>query len=118
MIYEICLWGYLLWLWMGLSTFSGGQRQKILLAKALISNPSILFLDEATSALDNEAQKVIAENFSRIQATRVVVAHRLSTIVDADRIIVLEKGKIAEQGNYDELMRLNGGFCRFGKTTN
>jgi ATP-binding cassette subfamily C protein len=95
----------------GISTFSGGQRQKILLAKALLMRPSILFLDEATSALDNEAQKVIADNLSRIQATRVIVAHRLSAIIDADKIIVLEKGRIVEQGNYDELMSADGVFA-------
>lgn len=99
----------------GLSTFSGGQRQKILLAKALITQPSVLFLDEATSALDNEAQKVIAENLTKIQATRVIVAHRLSTVVDADRIIVLEKGKIVEQGSYEDLIAKDGVFAELVK---
>jgi len=95
----------------GLSTLSGGQRQKILLAKALIAKPAILLLDEATSALDNESQNVISENIAKIQTTRIIVAHRLTTIKEADRIYVLEQGKVAECGNYEELMLKNGIFA-------
>lgn len=99
----------------GLSTLSGGQRQKILITRAVINKPSVLFLDEATSALDNESQKVLADYFSHIQATRIIVAHRLSTIKDADMIYVMEKGKIVESGNYEELYSKNGFFTELVK---
>jgi NHLM bacteriocin system ABC transporter ATP-binding protein len=88
----------------GVSTLSGGQRQKILLAKALINRPAVILLDEATSALDNESQNIVTDTLEKIQATRIIVAHRLSTVKFADRIYVLEKGKIAEYGTYEELM--------------
>jgi ATP-binding cassette subfamily C protein len=94
----------------GVSTLSGGQRQKILIAKALINKPAILLLDEATSALDNESQNVITQTLAKINASKIIVAHRLSTVREADRIYVLEKGKIAECGTYDELMSKNGVF--------
>jgi ABC-type bacteriocin/lantibiotic exporter with double-glycine peptidase domain len=93
------------------STLSGGQRQKILLAKALITRPSVLLLDEATSALDNESQSIITETLEKIQATRILVAHRVSTVKYADRIYVMEKGKIIEQGTYDELMSRDNKFA-------
>ena len=90
--------------------FSGGQKQRILIARALISNPDIIFFDEATSALDNISQKAVSDNLDRLQCTRVVIAHRLSTIRHCDRIIVLDQGKIAEEGTFKELMEKKGLF--------
>ena len=90
--------------------FSGGQKQRILIARALISKPDIIFFDEATSALDNISQKAVSDNLDELMCTRVVIAHRLSTIRHCDRIIVLDKGKIAEQGTFEELMENKGLF--------
>lgn len=90
--------------------FSGGQKQRILIARALISNPDIIFFDEATSALDNISQKAVSDNLDQLMCTRVVIAHRLSTIRHCDRIIVLDKGKIVEEGNFEELMENKGLF--------
>ena len=89
---------------------SGGQKQRVLIARALISKPDILFFDEATSALDNIAQKTVSDNLDELMCTRVVIAHRLSTIRHCDRIIVLDKGKIAEEGTFEELMENKGLF--------
>lgn len=94
-------------------TLSGGQRQKILLARALVKKPRILFLDEATSALDNTAQAVVTKNLSERKITRVVIAHRLSTIMNADTIYVLENGRVVQQGRYDALMTCPGPFREF-----
>ncbi|WP_336209451.1 NHLP bacteriocin export ABC transporter permease/ATPase subunit [Nonomuraea sp. LPB2021202275-12-8] len=88
----------------GAGTVSGGQRQRIMIARALVSKPRIVFFDEATSALDNPTQKVVAESTRRLNATRIIIAHRLSTVIDADRIIVLDKGRIVQQGTYEELL--------------
>jgi ATP-binding cassette subfamily C protein len=82
----------------GNGAISGGQRQRLMIAQALIRRPRILFLDEATSALDNETQRRVIESTKALDATRVVIAHRLSTVLDADRVIVMEHGRIAEQG--------------------
>ena len=90
--------------------FSGGQKQRLLIARALIAKPSILFFDEATSALDNISQKQVADNLEQLACTRIVIAHRLSTIRHCDRIIVLDQGRIAEQGTFDELMEKQGLF--------
>ena len=92
------------------SGFSGGQKQRILIARALISKPKIIFFDEATSALDNLSQKQVSENLDKQNCTRVVIAHRLSTVRHCDRIIVLDKGKIAEEGTFEELMAKKGIF--------
>ena len=89
---------------------SGGQAQRILLARSLVHHPSILILDEATSALDNASQKTVTEAMVALKATRIVIAHRLSTIRSADRIIVLEAGTVAESGTYEELMAKDGVF--------
>ena len=93
-------------------TISGGQRQRILIARAIISNPKILLFDEATSALDNVTQSMVCETIEKMSSTRIVIAHRLSTIMKCDRIIVMDEGKIAEQGTFDELMQKNGLFYR------
>ena len=90
---------------------SGGQKQRLLIARALAPKPKILFLDEATSALDNITQKHVSESLDSLKCTRIFIAHRLSTIQKCDRIIMLENGKIAEDGTYDELMRSNGKFA-------
>ena len=94
----------------GGGSFSGGQKQRILIARALISKPDIIFFDEATSALDNISQKQVSDNMDQLACTRVIIAHRLSTIRHCDRIIVLDKGKIAEEGNFEELMEKKGLF--------
>ena len=91
-------------------TISGGQQQRILIARAIISNPAILIFDEATSALDNLTQAAVCESLDQMKVTRIVVAHRLSTIRQCDRIIVLDRGRIAEQGDYEMLMDKKGLF--------
>lgn len=96
----------------GGATLSGGQCQRILIARALARDPSILLFDEATSALDNRSQQQVMDTLAAERATRIVVAHRLSTIRSADRIVVLEAGRIVETGNFDDLMARNGPFAR------
>lgn len=93
----------------GGGTVSGGQRQRLMIAQALIRKPRVLFLDEATSALDNEAQRVVIESTRALRATRVVIAHRLSTIMDADRVIVMADGRVAQQGPPAELLAETSG---------
>ena len=99
----------------GSTNISGGQRQRILIARALALKPSIIICDEATSALDNRTQAIVTESLDRLQATRIVVAHRLSTIRHANRIIVLNEGRIAESGTFDELVKQGGIFASFVK---
>ena len=94
----------------GLSTLSGGQRQRVLIARALAGNPRILLLDEATSALDNLSQATVLEGLAALKATRVVIAHRLNTVRDADRIVVLDRGRIVQQGRFEELAGAAGPF--------
>jgi subfamily B ATP-binding cassette protein MsbA len=93
---------------------SGGQRQRIAIARAILRNAPILLLDEATSALDNESEKAIQSSLAELQKGRtvLVIAHRLSTVQGADQIIVLDQGKIAEQGNHEELMKVNKLYAR------
>jgi subfamily B ATP-binding cassette protein HlyB/CyaB len=91
---------------------SGGQRQRVAIARALISNPRVLIFDEATSALDYESEKIIQDNMRQICQGRTVliIAHRLSAVRDADRIVVMERGQVAEQGSHAELLRRQGGI--------
>lgn len=96
---------------MGGNTVSGGQRQRLYLARALAASPKILILDEATSALDNTSQTLVEKNLTELNITRIVIAHRLSTTRNADRIYVMDKGKIIETGTYQELASTNGLFA-------
>ncbi|MCX5329454.1 MULTISPECIES: NHLP bacteriocin export ABC transporter permease/ATPase subunit [unclassified Streptomyces] len=93
----------------GSGAVSGGQRQRLMIAQALIRRPRILFFDEATSALDNETQRRVIESTKALHATRIVIAHRLSTVLDADRVIVMEDGKVAQQGPPAQLLADTGG---------
>jgi len=96
------------------SNLSGGQKQRIAIARALLSNPSILIFDEATSALDYESERIIQNNMQAIthHRTTFIIAHRLSTVRNADRIIVIEKGRIIEQGSHDALLKHNGLYAK------
>ena len=96
----------------GSGGISGGQRQRLMIARAIAPKPKILMFDEATSALDNLTQKKVSESLDTLKCTRIVIAHRLSTIRQCDRIIVLDKGKIIEDGNYQELIDKGGYFAR------
>jgi ABC-type bacteriocin/lantibiotic exporter with double-glycine peptidase domain len=90
---------------------SGGQRQRIMIARAVCGKRKILMLDEATSALDNVTQRHVADSLEQLKCTRVVVAHRLSTVKHCDRILVVDGGAIAEEGTYDELIARGGLFA-------
>ena len=94
----------------GRSSLSGGQEQRLLIARALVRNPKVLLLDEATSALDNQNQAAVIQGLQGLAVTRLVVAHRLSTIQNADRILVLSRGRIVEEGTFQELMGRDGAF--------
>jgi NHLM bacteriocin system ABC transporter ATP-binding protein len=93
------------------AVLSGGQRQRLILARALASRPRILLLDEATSALDNQTQAIVSETLAALDRTCIVIAHRLSTIRKADRILVLNQGRIVESGTYEQLLALGGVFA-------
>jgi ABC-type bacteriocin/lantibiotic exporter with double-glycine peptidase domain len=95
----------------GQGGISGGQKQRIMIARAIVHKPKILIFDEATSALDNKTQKSITESINKLNCTRIVIAHRLSTIKSADRIIMLEHGKIIEEGDYQTLIDKKGKFA-------
>lgn len=99
----------------GSGNISGGQRQRILIARSIVNNPRILLLDEATSALDNTTQTIVTSSLEAMHCTRIIVAHRLSTIRNVDRILVMEAGRIAEAGSYDELMAENGIFAQLAQ---
>jgi NHLM bacteriocin system ABC transporter ATP-binding protein len=99
----------------GGGTFSGGQRQRLMVARALVTRPRIVFFDEATSAMDNETQRTVTESLDAMQATRIVIAHRLSTIINADQIFVLQNGELVQSGNYAELMNQPGPFSDLAK---
>lgn len=95
----------------GQGGISGGQRQRIMIARAIATKPKLLLFDEATSALDNKAQKQVSDALDKMGCTRIVIAHRLSTIKHCDRILVLDGGRIIEDGSYDELIAKNGFFA-------
>ena len=95
----------------GGGNISGGQKQRLLIARALVKNPRILLLDEATSALDNNTQATVTASLKRRNVTRIAIAHRLSTIQDADRIIVLKSGEVSESGTFESLMEKSGLFA-------
>lgn len=99
----------------GGGSVSGGQRQRILIARALAKKPALLLMDEATSALDNETQAVVSRGIAELKVSRLLIAHRLSTVMNADRIYVLHEGRMAECGTYQQLMEQNGIFARLAR---
>ncbi len=99
----------------GQGGISGGQKQRLMIARAVAPKPKILMFDEATSALDNKTQKQVSDALDRMNCTRIVIAHRLSTIRHCDRILVINDGRIAEDGNYEQLIRRNGYFAELVK---
>jgi ABC-type bacteriocin/lantibiotic exporter with double-glycine peptidase domain len=100
------------------ASLSGGQRQRIALARALVRKPSILLLDEATSALDAITERQIQQSLASLQCTRVVIAHRLSTVMDADVILLMENGRIVEQGRHADLIRERGRYAQLVASQN
>ena len=95
----------------GSGGISGGQRQRLMIARAIAPKPKVLMFDEATSALDNITQKKVSESLDALKCTRIVIAHRLSTVKNCDRILVLDSGRIIEEGNYETLMKKGGVFA-------
>ena len=96
----------------GGTNLSGGQRQRLLIARSILLKPKIILMDEATSALDNRTQAIVTESLDRLNATRVVIAHRLSTVRNADRIYVIEAGRLVESGTFEKLLKQEGLFAR------
>ena len=95
----------------GASTLSGGQRQRLMIARAIVNKPRIILFDEATSSLDNETQSVVSQSLAQLNVTRVVIAQRLSTVMKADKIYVIDSGRVVESGSYQALMAANGMFA-------
>lgn len=99
----------------GATTISGGQRQRLMIARAIVHRPKVLIFDEATSALDNLTQNIVTESLDAMNSTRIVIAHRLSTIIRADRLYVIDKGTVHETGTYESLMAQNGLFAAMAR---
>ena len=95
----------------GQGGISGGQKQRLMIARAIAPRPKILIFDEATSALDNKTQKQVSDALDKLDCTRIVIAHRLSTIRNCDRILVMEQGAIIEEGKYEDLIAQGGHFA-------
>ncbi len=102
----------------GGATLSGGQLQRLIIARAIIRRPSVLIFDEATSALDNLTQIAVRKSLDELKVTRIIIAHRLSTIINADKIYVMKDGEVVEQGNYEELMKQDGYFAQLARRQN
>lgn len=102
----------------GGKTLSGGQLQRLIIARALIRKPKLLIFDEATSALDNVTQQIVRQSLDELKVTKIIIAHRLSTIINADRIYVMKDGEIIESGSYNELINQNGYFAQLEKRQN
>ena len=94
---------------------SGGQIQRVLIARAIAARPRFLLFDEATSALDNRTQAIVTDSLDRLTTTRLIIAHRLSTVRRADRIVVLKDGRVQETGRYEELMAARGAFYEMAR---
>ena len=99
----------------GAQALSGGQRQRLLIARALVRKPRLLIFDEATSALDNRTQAEVKETLDRLNVTRIVVAHRLSTISDVHKVFVFDAGRLVESGNPKELLKTGGTFAALAR---
>src|SRR5207248_6673529 len=99
----------------GVSTLSGGQRQRVMIARAVARRPRILLFDEATSSLDNQSQAIVSASLGALNVTRIVIAHRFSTVREADRIIVLVDGRIVQAGTFSELSNVPGLFADFAR---
>jgi ABC-type multidrug transport system fused ATPase/permease subunit len=94
------------------ASLSGGQRQRLALARALVHNPAVLLLDEATSSLDAITESQVQQALASLKCTRIVIAHRLSTVVDADLILVMDEGQLVEAGCHEELLLRRGSYAR------
>ena len=99
----------------GGKSLSGGQLQRLIIARAIIRNPKILLFDEATSALDNLTQQAVSKSLEELKQTRIVIAHRLSTVINADNIYVMKDGQVIESGTYNQLMKKNGFFAKLAE---
>jgi ABC-type multidrug transport system fused ATPase/permease subunit len=99
----------------GATTFSGSEKQRLMIANAVVNNQEIILLDEATSALDNPTQGKVQRCLEEMNATRIVIAHRLSTVRNADRIYVLDEGRIVEEGTYQDLASYGGYFAQMSQ---
>jgi ATP-binding cassette subfamily B protein len=104
--------GYETFISEGGSVISGGQRQRLAIARALAATPSILLMDEATSALDVVTERKVEENLRRVGCTQIIIAHRLSTVRNADLILVLNEGMLLEQGTHDQLLQQNRYYAK------